>query len=145
MDMKSPLAVVATLYSTISGPPGRDRDWIALRNLFLPEAHLRIVVDSDGTERLGDWTVESFVEHGRDLYVEQGFWERELSHKVESFGNIAHVFSTYETRIGEEKSAPVARGVNSVQLLQLGGRWWITGIVFHVEQPGHPIPDKYLS
>lgn len=144
MDTSTPQSVVSALYGAISGPPGHDRDWARLRNLFLPDAHLRIVVESDGAERIGDWTVDAFIAHGRELYVEQGFWERELINRIDMFGNIAHVLSTYETRIGEESSEPVARGVNSIQLLRLGGRWWITAIVFHVEEPGSPIPHAYL-
>jgi hypothetical protein len=143
-DTAEPRNAVAALYDALSGPPGRDRDWGRLRSLFLPDAHLRIVVESNGAEQIGDWTVEAFIEHARQLYVEQGFWEHELTNRIDTFGNIAHVFSTYETRIGEETSEPVARGVNSIQLLRLGGRWWITAIVFHVEEPGAPIPARYL-
>ena len=145
-DFHSPQDLVAALYAALSGEPGRERQWERFRQLFLPDARLRIVVEGgDGVERIGDWTVEGFIDHARSLYAEQGFWESELSHRVDRFGHIAHVFSTYETRIGSRESKPVARGINSIQAILLGGRWWIAGILFHVEQPDTPIPQEYLG
>ncbi|MFH0777497.1 MAG: hypothetical protein V2A71_02585 [Candidatus Eisenbacteria bacterium] len=78
-------------------------------------------------------------------YRREGFWEREVARRIERFGNIAHIFSTYESRIGDPKSAPVTRGINSVQVLRRGGLWKIASILFHTEQPSTPIPQRYLS
>jgi len=64
---------------------------------------------------------------------------------MERYGNIAHIFSTYESRAGDPRSRPVARGINSVRVLRRQGRWRIAGIIFHIERPGTAIPQKYLG
>jgi hypothetical protein len=39
---------------------------------------------------------------------------------------------------------PYARGVNSIQLLNDGQRWWIINIYWMQESEENPIPEKYL-
>jgi len=73
-----------------------------------------------------------------------GFFEREIARRMETFGNIAHVFSTYESKHAAGDPAPFARGINSIQLLKDGGRWWIVTIYWDSEKAGNPIPSEYL-
>ena len=74
---------------------------------------------------------------------EQGFSEREIHRVTEKFGNIAHVWSTYESR--RTADGPViARGINSVNLFWDGQRWWIANAVWQNETKEHPIPKEYL-
>ncbi len=47
-------------------------------------------------------------------------------------------------RVGDPESPPVARGINSVRVLRRKGRWRIGSIVFQIERPGTPIPEKHL-
>lgn len=143
-DSGSPEAVVAALYDVISGPAGQDRDWDRLRHLFWPGAVVRIPrPPPDGGRDIGEWTVEGFIEEARPIYAESGFWEREIWRRAERFGDIAHVLSAYESRVGTPEAEPTGRGVNSLQLIRHAGRWWITSIVFDVERPDRPIPERY--
>jgi len=53
------------------------------------------------------------------------------------FGNLVHVFSTYEFRA--RLDGPVrGRGVNSIQLFWDGQRWWIASATWDNERPGNP-------
>src|SRR5262249_2819885 len=76
--------------------------------------------------------------------LEQGVYQREVSRSMQQFGAIAHVFSTYECRktTGDEK--PYQRGINSIQLLNDGTRWWSMSVSWDAERPGMTIPAKYL-
>ncbi len=56
-----------------------------------------------------------------------------------------HVFSTYESRRAKADEKPFARGINSIQLMQHGGRWWIVTVMWDSERPDNPIPAKYLE
>ena len=67
-----------------------------------------------------------------------------MSRKVESYGNIAHAWSTYEARKVAE-APPYVRGIYSVQLLKDGDRWWIVNMYWDFERPDTPIPDRYLE
>jgi len=73
-----------------------------------------------------------------------GFYEKEISRKVEQFGSIYHVWSTYESR--NEPGGPIIeRGINSIELYNDGGRFWILGWFFDSERKDNPIPEKYLK
>ncbi|MDP9048603.1 MAG: hypothetical protein M3N14_10725 [Bacteroidota bacterium] len=73
-----------------------------------------------------------------------GFDEKEISRKVEHFGGIYHVWSTYESR-NEPGGKVIERGVNSIELFFDGTRFWILGWFFDGERKGNPIPAKYLT
>jgi hypothetical protein len=148
-DVASPEAIVAAVYDVISGPAEveRARDWDRLRALFLPGARFLLTRwhSPEGGDRvLRAWDVEAFVAAASGFYRESAFYEREVARRVDRFGCIAHVMSTYESRVGSEGSDPVARGINSVQVVYSRERWWIAHLVWDVETPTNPIPREYL-
>jgi len=74
----------------------------------------------------------------------QGFYEKELSRKVEKFGSLYHVWSTYESRT--TSTGPIIeRGINSIELFYDGTRFWILGWFFNAERKDNPIPPQYLT
>lgn len=148
MELSRPPEVVAALYRLLSGPRDARRDWSAVRALFLPEAHLHSeLVLPDGEIQPRSWTVDEFVSEAAAEYANgDGFWEREVARRMEEYGNVAHVWSTYEAHVGSPDGPPVVRGINSIQLLRRSDRWWITGVVFQIDRaPVVPIPAEYLS
>jgi len=73
-----------------------------------------------------------------------GFYEKEISRKVEKFGAVYHVWSTYQTR--HTQTGPVVeRGINSIELFYDGKRFWILGWFFDAERKDNPIPPQYLT
>ena len=75
---------------------------------------------------------------------ENGFFEKEINRKTETFGNITHIFSTYESFRSEKDETPFMRGINSIQLLNDGKRWWVINIYWTQESNENPIPKEYL-
>jgi hypothetical protein len=142
-DVKSLNAIVAALYDVISGPKEKARDWDRFRSLFAPDARLIPVATRDGASRARSLTVEDYAKLAAPAFERDGFFESEVSRKAESFGAIAHVFSTYESRHAKG-DAPFARGINSIQLLNEGDRWSIVTIYWDSERPGLTIPAEYL-
>jgi hypothetical protein len=143
-DVESMDAIVASLYDVISGPAGQPRNWDRMRSLFVPGARL-IPTSASGTgasARVLD--VDAYVERVKPAFERDGFYEREIARKVDQFGNIAQLFSTYESRRKPEDPTPFARGINSIQLLRDGNRWWIVTVYWDAERPGNPIPSQYL-
>ena len=140
--------VVAVLYKVISGPADLERDWDGFRALFWPGTRLRLTrwTTPEGEERedIRDYDVESFIETATPIFRESGFWEHEIWSRMERFGNIAHVLSTYESRLGSPQAKAAGRGINSIQLLFHEGRWWIASIAWDVERANNPIPAEYL-
>ena len=90
------------------------------------------------------WSPEEYISRAGAQLEEIGFFESEIGRVTEEFGNVAHAFSTYGSRI-EEDAEPFQRGINSIQLFWDGSRWWIVNIVWDQERDDNQIPDKYLN
>lgn len=145
-DADSPDGVVDALYDVISGPAGERRDWDRFRDLFLSGARIATFTTlPDGTPQEGVWTLDEYIPAAAEFYAEAGFWEKELWSRTDRFGNVAHVLSTYESRVGSAGAEPVGRGLNSLQMVRRDGRWWIAGLAFELEGPGRPLPERYLG
>ncbi len=143
-DVESIDGIVAAVYDVISGPAGQTRDWDRWRSLFIPEARLiPVSVRPDGTIGHRVITPEDYAANRGPSLEENGFFEVEVARVTESFGQIAHLFSTYESRRTEADDEPFARGINSFQLMNDGTRWWVVSIMWDSERSGNAIPEKY--
>jgi len=126
--------IVKSLYDVISGPAGQKRDWNRMRSLFLREDSLSAVVENKGTVRHPMFTLDQYVKSGDTYFKTHGFFEHEVTRKSELFAHIAHVFSTYESRHAPDDKKPFERGINSIQLLNDGHRWWILNVLWEGEK-----------
>ena len=145
-DVASVDAILGALYNVISGPAAEERDWDRMRALFFPGARLIPTGPRrDGGNGARVWTVEEYIERAGPQLMKNGFWETEISRTTEQFGSVAHVFSTYESRIETPDSDPVMRGINSIQLFDDGRRWWVVSVLWDNERPDQPIPAPYLT
>ncbi len=136
-------STVKAVYAVISGPAG-PRDWARFRALFADGARL-IPVRVKGPESTAViLTPDDYIKRASPNFEKNGFFESEVSRRVEEFGAVAHVFTTYESRhaAGEK---PFARGINSIQLVRLDGRWKVMTILWDSEREGNPLPEKYLK
>ncbi|MBS1521404.1 MAG: hypothetical protein JST50_10435 [Bacteroidetes bacterium] len=108
-----------------------------------------VVVGSAGISKNGEpvfhsMSLKRFHELSDPGLERDGFYEKEISRKVEQFGGIYHVWSTYESR--NEPGGPIIeRGINSIELYNDGTRFWILGWFFDSERKDNPIPEKYLK
>ena len=144
-DVESIDAIVAALYDVISGEAGKPRDWNRMRSLFAPEGRLMAVGKRpEGTVVLRTMTVEDYIGRNAKAFATTGFFEREAARTSEVFGQIAQVFSTYESRHAAGDAKPFQRGINSIQLVHDGKRWWIVNLVWRAEDEGLPLPERYL-
>jgi hypothetical protein len=128
--------LMVALYDVISGPAGVEPDWGRERALFTPDARLmpsRRLADDDVICEI--LSVDDYIASRGPYLRDNAFYEREVASKVDQFGHIAHVFSSYESSVSPD-GPPFSRGVNSVQLIQRNGRWWVQSILWTSEWPG---------
>ena len=147
-DVSSIDAIINAAYDGISGPAGKKRDWDRERSLFLPGARL-IPTAMEAGENNGGLAprfldVEGYIARVEPYFQENGFYEKEIARRTEQVGQIAHVWSTYESRHNADDPEPFMRGINSIQLFHDGTRWWIVNIYWQHEDEKNPIPAKYL-
>ena len=136
--------IIAAVYDVISGPAGQ-RDWDRFRSLYYPGARMVPTRrDDKGNLSARVATPDEYATRSQDFFTREGFFENSVANRVEQWGNIAHVWSTYESRHAKGEK-PFARGINSFQLFNDGARWWILTVYWQAEGPAHPLPDKYLK
>jgi len=144
-DTESIESTIEALYASISGEKGEERDWDRFRNLFIPEAKLMPTgINQEGIGVYRVWGVEEYIPRVNQNFLDNGFIENGISNEIERFRNIAHVFSTYESR-NTKKGELIARGINSIQLFYDNARWWIVSVYWASENPDNPIPEGYLN
>lgn len=145
-DVESLDAIMAAVYDVISGAAGEERDWDRFRSLFAPGARLIPVgrQAQDAPFQAFVWTVDEYIERAGPSLMQGGFFEDEIGRTVETYGQVVHAFSAYQSKRTPDGEV-FTRGVNSFQLLNDGSRWWVVSIYWQGETPDNPIPDKYIG
>ncbi|WP_299368487.1 hypothetical protein [Winogradskyella sp.] len=142
-------STIKTLYDVISGDAGVERDWELFKYLFHKDAKLiPSGKTQDGKYTARYMTPEDYIYSSGKWLLENGFHEVEHNREVHTFGNISQVFSTYvsyKSLQNKNDQEPFMRGINSIQLLNDGERWWIINIFWMQESEEHPIPGRYLN
>lgn len=124
----------------ISGPGNKDR--ICMRQLFTPDARLfPYVKGQDGKWAphiltLEDW-ITRVAQRGDKVY------ERQVKYSVDHYGHNALLWSCYEFRETPD-GKPIARGINSMQVVFDGSQWKFIEILWEQESPEEQLPAKYL-
>jgi hypothetical protein len=157
-DVASIDGIIAAVYDVISGPAGQKRDWDRMRSLFAPGARLMPTtpvrppgtpfdapLKGDETYATLVFSLEDFITRVDKNTATEGFFEREVARRMESYGHITHVWSTYESRHAAADAKPFVRGINSIQLMNDGKRWWVVSIFWESEKPRMPLPEQYLK
>jgi hypothetical protein len=134
-----PQGIPAALDAAITGPADKDR--ACMKALLIPEARMMFVsLGADGAptyriETLDDWIAR--VKARGHAMLE----EKQLKFRIERYGNIAHLWSSYTL---QSDGKQVARGINSIQAIKEAGGWRVTGIMVQAESVTAPLPKEYL-
>jgi hypothetical protein len=151
-DVDSLDAIVTALYDSVSFEQGKQPNWERFCSLFDPSAVMARVDPSltaiPAREREEPAVRVSNIDDyiGRTTAaIESGklpaFCERELNRRTEVFADLAQVFSTYER---SAEAGELRRGINSMQLVKDGSRWWIVSLSWSDESDDGPLPSRYL-
>ncbi len=142
-DVETLDGILDAWYDIVSVPAGETPDWARDSTLYLPETRFVILGDGEGEapDRATIMDHAQFAEAVGDISA--GFFESEIHRVTQRFGNMVHVFSTYE--FAQAEGEPIqGRGINSIQLFFDGTRWWIVGAAWRNETDEHPIPEEFL-
>ena len=133
-DVESIDAIMGAVYEVISGPATEERDWDRFRSLFYPGARLIPTGARPDGSRIANVSMPAeYAERAAGVFRDapifqgKGFYEVEAARRVERYGSVAHVWSTYLSML-EPEGEPFARGINSFQLFHDGSRWYVMTI-----------------
>lgn len=133
-DVKSPEAIIEAAFEAIS-----DEDWDRFRSLHHPNFQSVFIV---GPGRQEFDTRSESIEALRKALADRDIDQRPVHIIKERYGDMAHVLVTFETR-NASSGELVGRGVDSIQVLYDGTRWWILSVMSHPEREETPIPERY--
>jgi hypothetical protein len=134
-----PKGIPAALDAAISGPADKDR--ACMKALLIPEARMMVAsLGAEGApsyrlETLDDW-IARVKARGHAMLQ-----EKQLKFRIERYGNIAHLWSSYALHSDGKQ---VARGINSIQAIRETGGWRVTSIMLQAESTTAPVPKEYL-
>jgi len=141
-DAKSIDALIKASYEVVSGEKGAERQWERDRFIHHPNAIYSFTERNNEEKKQVVMSVKQFHQETDNMTMETDFYENEINREVRTFGNIAQVWSTYETRL--EKDGPVMRrGINSIQLIFENERWSIISWIFDREIVSNRIPKSF--
>lgn len=134
-------SVVDAMYAMISGPAG-PRDWGRQQQIFHAAARqMRTGVDADGRPWIKIMSLDEYRQDTTPFFAANDFYEVEIARRVDTFGNMAQVWSVYEARSAPGDAEPERRGVNSIQLFRdERGHWSIVSMIWDNEREGTRIP-----
>jgi len=145
-DVESVDAILKAFYSIPAGEPGQPRDWERYLSLFTPDARM---IPARGDDKGGAMamyvTITDYISLNKSYFEKGGFMDKEVARRTESFSHVTHVWSTFESRHHATDPEPYTRGINSIQLLKDGDRWWIVNVFWDFEGPGATLPEQYLK
>ena len=148
-DAASVESVVAALYASVSHAPDASPDFERMRGIFLyvgmlvPPAKPGEEFKVMDVDQFSDRYQKGVAARKEKAEAATGFFERETARRTDCFGNVCQVFSTYESRHTLSDAAPFQRGINSIQLVRDGKRWWIASVAWDIEKTENPIPAQY--
>jgi hypothetical protein len=138
--------IVKAYYDIVSGPAGEARPWARDRALYLNLPTFRFVavdVKADGAVEIEAMDHAQFAQWSSDHLVKEGFFEHETHRITHRVGNLVQVLSTYESRRSPDGPV-IGHGVNSLDLVWDGKRWWIAASVWQDQDPSVPHPPEFL-
>ena len=148
-DGSSVDSILAAMYQSVSHGPDGEPNWKRMHEIFLPVGVL-IPPKRPDAQEFSVLDVDAFQERvlkGMAAAKQRGdstaFFESEIARTSECFGRVCQIFSTYEGKHAPGDAKPFVRGINSVQLVNDGTRWWISSVIWDTEKPDQPIPAQY--
>jgi hypothetical protein len=140
-DVTSIDGIIRAMYESISGKAGEPRQWDRDRALHHPKALLIPARQASGGPGAGVFDMDGFVASRGPFLEANDFYEVEIGRREFRFGAIANVLSSYEARTAPAPAGKVLRkGVNSIQLMHDGERWWIMSTLWDNERDGVELP-----
>ncbi len=117
------------LYAVISFEEGAEPAWHGLTSVF--SEHARITrMTPEGTDHMDRASFLAMTQNMLELGAYTSFYEFEVGRRVERFGDMAQVWSLYETRRNRSARESLNRGINSIQLVREGGSWRVLGLLW---------------
>jgi len=122
-------ALTDRFFDLFTNKDGRVPNVKDIKSIFIPKGIL--ISNTDDTPVIYD--LDSFIKPREEMLTNDtltNFWEREISHSTEIFGNIAQRFSLYE-KSGELNGEHFeTKGMKTIQFVKVNGKWKMSSVAW---------------
>ena len=137
---------IKTLYSILSAEADEIHNWELFLYLFHPEGKMiQYANNIDGLLEITFMSPKEYVNTIGKYLDERSFYEKEIYKKIDTYGSLAHVLSTYQSYRSKFDKKPYFTGLNSFQLVYQHRRWWIINNFWTREAIAEPFPKEFLQ
>jgi len=139
-DVESISAIIDAYYDVISG--SSQDPWQFERDKYIHTENAAITkIDENGNAQSHSLEAEYIP---LILSPKEDFYEVELKREVSHYGNMAQIWSAFEVRM-EPNITTNIRGLSSIQLYFVKGRWWINSWTTEMESDTNTIVTDFLK
>ncbi|MFC5863138.1 hypothetical protein ACFPT7_12605 [Acidicapsa dinghuensis] len=145
-DVGAIRGIVEAFFDAISTSKGETLDRRRLESLFAPGGRIEIPIQASDKPSTDAVFVSSdaYSDMSDTGTKHEGFFDHLIAMRVQQFSIMAHVWASYESRKNQNDPRPFVRGIKSFELLNRGGRWYITQVAWVREDKNNPIPAIYM-
>jgi hypothetical protein len=151
-EFKTPDGLIDALYKSVTFGPGKECDYEMMEKIFLPGATF-IMPSGRGEKRkighledfFADWKRFLSDPNTQEPLAKYGFNEKISNRRTDQFGEIAHSYVVFEVRFDPESRNPLGVGVDSIQMVRIDHRWWVSSINTQFARPNSPLPKRFLE
>ena len=143
-DWASPESLSSAVYSVVSGPAGKERDWARYRALFRAGARFMTFGSGKDSAKVFEFGVEDYVKWYGSSMVERGIYEKQIWSRTEQYGRLAQRWGTCEYRWETADGPPEGRCLVSMQFIYESERWWVSSMIWEGGLEPDEVPRKYL-
>lgn len=135
-------STIKTLYSIISGPKGKERNWELFKFLFKDDAEITISFGkSPGNNIKYYLKVDDYINTYGKWLKENGYYAKETNRTISTFRHMNHVSSAYQNNLTNKGTY---QGLNSINLLKENNRWIISNLKWNHEVDDYEALKEYL-
>ncbi len=147
-DVSTLDGIIKAFYESISFSSGSQPNFRRFRTLFHPRGML-VPSKVDKMLPQSAMDIDSFIKNSVENIVLTGMERKgsiigEIARRTLTFGNITHIFSTFETKNKYDDPKAQQRGVYSIQMIKDNHRWWVISLIWETERQDMPLPKAYL-
>lgn len=135
-------STIKTLYSIISGPKDKERNWQLFKFLFKDDAEITIFFGkSPGNGTKYYLKVDDYINTYGKWLEQNGYYAKETDRTISTFRHLNHVSSTYQNNLTNRGTY---QGLNSINLVKEDNRWFISNLKWNQEVDDHEVLKEYL-
>ena len=134
---------VKTLYSIISGPENKERNWELFKFLFKEDAEITLTITESSSDNKKKYylKIDEYINTYGKWLKENAIYTKETQRSISTFRHMNSVSSTYQYNYSNGINY---QGLNYINLLKENNRWYISNLKWNQEVSDSNLLKEFL-